>query len=292
MKSKISIIIPVFNRESIILETLESIENQTFKNWECLIIDDGSSDSTISVIKEFIKNKPNFSLHHRPNNIRKGATSCRNIGFNLSKGDFIQWFDSDDIMHPNMLEEKVNVLLSNPLSEFVVAKMDDLVNGNIIKKEYKLISSNLFFDYIRNKVFFFTPGPLFRKTFLINSLLFDSSLSRHQESEFYFRLILRNSKYLTINKSLALRRIHNDSINSNISEKNDKVYFFILLKKYLESILKLNLNIWNEQLFIYFFRWSKSSIKFFLKYRDISFLFFGIQVLGYSIYINWKAKFQ
>ncbi|MEN2281289.1 glycosyltransferase family 2 protein [Algoriphagus sp. SE2] len=292
MGFKVSIIIPVFNRADLVLETLESIENQTFKNWECLILDDGSVDSTASVINEFIKDKSKYFLFNRPESSIKGAPSCRNIGFNLSKGDFIQWFDSDDIMHPTMLEEKVTALISNPTLDFVVAKMDDLINGDIKTNYYNLNSDNLIFDYIRNKVYFFTPGPLFRKSFLLDKKLFNTDLKRHQESEFYFRLLLLNPNFLVINKSLSLRRIHDNSIKSTISQKDEKHLFLILLGSYLRSISNFNLSVWNNQLFIYFLKWSRSSIKFFLNYLDFRFLYCGIQLFSYSIVINWKKKFQ
>ncbi|MGM0944160.1 MAG: glycosyltransferase family 2 protein [Bacteroidota bacterium] len=292
MRFKISIIIPVYNRADLILATLESIENQTFENWECLILDDGSIDSTTLVISEFIKNKSKYFLFNRPENSIKGAPSCRNIGFDLSKGDFIQWFDSDDIMHPTMLEEKVTALIANPKMDFVVAKMDDLINGEIKSNYYNLNSNNLFFDYIRNKVYFFTAGPLFRRSFLLDKKLFNTSIKRHQESEFYFRLLLYNPNFLIINKSLSLRRIHENSIKSTISPKDEKYLFLRLLISYLKSILNLNLNVWDNQLFMYFLKWSRSSIKFFLKYLDFRFLYFGFQLLSFSIVINWKKKFQ
>ena len=100
----ISIIIPTFNRAHYIQETLDSILNQTYINWECIIIDDGSEDNTQEVLAKYLKKDVRFQFHIRPENRPKGANSCRNYGFELSKGDLIKWFDSDDIMLPNHIE--------------------------------------------------------------------------------------------------------------------------------------------------------------------------------------------
>ena len=114
-KGLVSIIIPTFNRADIIHETLDSIKLQTYEKWECIIVDDGSNDNSIMVINEFVKTDNRFKFYDRPINKLKGANSCRNYGFEKSKGEFINWFDSDDIMHENRvivhtsLETRVSV---------------------------------------------------------------------------------------------------------------------------------------------------------------------------------------
>ena len=85
MSSKVSIIIPVYNRESLILETLNSIQQQIYKDWECIIIDDHSTDNTLSLVKEFCNEDARFSYYLRPEKKPKGANSCRNYGFLKSK---------------------------------------------------------------------------------------------------------------------------------------------------------------------------------------------------------------
>ncbi|NJM80308.1 MAG: glycosyltransferase family 2 protein [Flavobacterium sp.] len=102
----ISIIIPVFNRQHLIIETLVSIQNQTFQNWECIIVDDGSTDNTVEIISEQIIGDERFHLFKRPTHLKKGPSSCRNYAFSKAKGQFIQFFDSDDIMHPEHLQKK------------------------------------------------------------------------------------------------------------------------------------------------------------------------------------------
>lgn len=94
MTDLVSIIIPVFNREKLISETLDSVVKQTYSNWECIIVDDGSIDNTVSIIKSYIKDDKRFSLHSRLNTEKiKGVSSCRNIGIIKAKGDLIVLFE-------------------------------------------------------------------------------------------------------------------------------------------------------------------------------------------------------
>jgi len=100
----VSIIIPTYNRGSLIAESLDSILNQSYQNWECIIIDDGSSDNTFDVVNPYVIKDKRIKILNRPDFKPKGANACRNYGLSLSKGDFVLWFDSDDIIHPNCLE--------------------------------------------------------------------------------------------------------------------------------------------------------------------------------------------
>lgn len=102
-----------YNRAHFIAETLRSIQNQTYKNWECLIVDDGGADNTLEVIASFFKEDNRFQYFKRPSNYNKGLPGCRNFGLDIAKGDFIVFFDDDDIIHPQNLEICSLALLSN-----------------------------------------------------------------------------------------------------------------------------------------------------------------------------------
>ena len=95
-----SLIIPTFNRAHLISKTLDSLKNQNFKDFEVLIIDDGSTDNTFEVIQPYLNNQ--FQYYKKENAERAAA---RNYGTKLAKGKYINWFDSDDLALPNHLEE-------------------------------------------------------------------------------------------------------------------------------------------------------------------------------------------
>jgi glycosyltransferase involved in cell wall biosynthesis len=94
---KVSIIMATYNRAHFIVETLVSIQNQTFLDWECIIVDDGGTDNTKEVIKPIIEEDKRFLYVQRDDIYQKGLPGCRNNGLDIAKGDYIIFFDDDDI---------------------------------------------------------------------------------------------------------------------------------------------------------------------------------------------------
>lgn len=103
----VSILIPCYNAIPFISETLDSVLAQTCTNWECIIVDDHSSDNSVNIINEYRGKYPNkFSLYINP---RKGACAARNVAFEESKGTYIQYLDADDLLSPNKIEEQLKL---------------------------------------------------------------------------------------------------------------------------------------------------------------------------------------
>ena len=111
MNPLVSIIIPTYNRANLIGETLNSIKAQTYTNWECIVVDDGSTDQSDRVLEIYCKKDHRFQFYNRPEKRPKGANACRNYGFKKSKGVYILFFDSDDFMLKTKLELQLNYLL-------------------------------------------------------------------------------------------------------------------------------------------------------------------------------------
>ena len=106
----ISIVIPAYNVEKYIRRTLESVENQTFKNFEVIIVNDGSTDGTLKIIEEFVNRNDNFFLINQEN---KGVGEARNIGIKNSNGMYIAFLDSDDFLEPSYLQKLYNVAIKS-----------------------------------------------------------------------------------------------------------------------------------------------------------------------------------
>ncbi len=83
----VSIIIPTYNRVNHLGGILDSVLKQTCTNWECIVVDDGSSDATDELMRSYCEKDPRFKYHHSPNDRPKGGNTCRNYGFELSKGE-------------------------------------------------------------------------------------------------------------------------------------------------------------------------------------------------------------
>ncbi len=105
MESLVSIVIPTHNSETSVLDTLESVRDQTHRDWECVIVDDGSQDKTVEIVRLFIQSDPRFKLETFQKN--KGPSAARNFAIEKSKGRCIAFLDSDDLWHPEKLERQL-----------------------------------------------------------------------------------------------------------------------------------------------------------------------------------------
>lgn len=168
MKTKIffSIVIAAYNAEKYILDTLVSVNNQTFDNYEVIIIDDASTDLTVCLVEEYIKNNVKFSLYCNEKNL--GVARSRNIGFDKAKGEYIALLDADDLWLPRKLEKQHQLVqtmdvditytsyemideLSNSLNRVYVTK-DKLSYSDLLKENYIGCSSAVFKKCITKKI--------------------------------------------------------------------------------------------------------------------------------------------
>jgi len=253
MDSLISIIIPTFNRAHIIGETLASVSAQTHSNWECIVVDDGSTDNTPEILKEYVENDGRFKYYMRPNHLPKGANSCRNYGFEMSQGDFVNWFDSDDIMLPNFLKCKMDAMTDS--LEFVYCS-GFYVNDQLEdRKKITLIeTNNIYKDYALWNLHLFTPSMLFRKSFLVDKPLFNTQIVRFQDTEFFSRVFfgMMPEVFKAVHEYQFLYRRHPKSKSST-----DEIYVhseqlsvsYIYLSK-----LKQGLALGDAELAAYFYK--------------------------------------
>src|SRR6185503_16477401 len=100
----VSVIVPVYNGAGFIVDTLCSVRDQAHGRLECIIVDDGSTDQTAVIVKEWIKQDARFSYIYQPN---KGLSGARNTGLDHAKGKYIQFLDADDVILPSKLEEQL-----------------------------------------------------------------------------------------------------------------------------------------------------------------------------------------
>jgi glycosyltransferase involved in cell wall biosynthesis len=236
----ISIIIPAYNRAHLIVETLDSILAQTYSNWECIIVDDGSTDNTEKVVRKYIKEDKRFQFYSRPIDKTKGANTCRNYGFELSKGGCVKWFDSDDIMHPNLLEKQLNSINRN--IDCCVCKVAyyDFENNRILK-ENTIFSDNLIEDYLVGGVAFYVSGPLWNRFFLNKQAeLFDELITNLDDWDFNLRMLYQEPSIVYLNEPLIKYRIHKASLSHEINKFNfnEIQSEFRAIKKHLFLIKK------------------------------------------------------
>lgn len=260
MQPLVSIIIPTYNRAHIIGETLESVLAQTHPNWECIVVDDGSTDNTDKLLEFYCEKDSRIKYHHRPKDLTKGANSCRNYGFELSNGDFINWFDSDDVMLNTFMETKINSI--QPCYNFLVSSgYFTTENLEITSKMIMDIKCDLYKSLVLWENHIITNSVLFRKSFLESKTLFLSKLERGQETEFFSRLFFKipHNSYILINTPLFLYREHTLSI-SHLNKTYVKKYkcseSYTTIENFKRAVLlrdeKLLNTHYNQLLILYF----------------------------------------
>lgn len=106
----VSVVIPMFNVEKFAVDCIESVINQTYKNLEVILVNDGSTDSTLKICKEYSTKNSTIKVIDKENG---GPTSCRLTGKKEAKGEYIYFSDSDDILHPELIEKLLNACIEN-----------------------------------------------------------------------------------------------------------------------------------------------------------------------------------
>jgi glycosyltransferase involved in cell wall biosynthesis len=200
---------PIYNRAHLIEETIESIKAQSYENWECIIVDDGSSDITIAVIQKLIDTDTRFQLFNRPIHIQKGPSACRNYAITKMKGDYIQFFDSDDMMHLDHLHNKINKIGN---SDIVVCRIKEF-KGGFNNAFYTDDSGNqlhmpqdLFKSFVSGSFPMFMVAPLWRKSSLLPYIPIREDLHILEDHELYARALFDKKKCEIINKNLIYYR--------------------------------------------------------------------------------------
>jgi len=219
MNPKVSIIMATFNRAHLIEETLISIQNQTMSDWECLIIDDGGTDNTKEVIKPILEKDQRFKFLKRPNNYKKQIPGCRNYGLDIAAGDFIIFFDDDDIVHPQNLELCIKELQNNKYNYCRYERK--VFSGSFnqlfdLSKSYKTseITQNDLDSFILNILQFNSCQVMWEKR-CFDSLRFNETLLYAEEWECYGRILMKPIIGINIQKTLFYGRKHK---NSNTGE--------------------------------------------------------------------------
>lgn len=223
---KVTIIMATYNRAHFILETLVSVQNQRFKDWECLIIDDGGSDNTIQVINPILSQDIRFQFLKRPEAYKKGLPGCRNYGLDLAKGDYIIFFDDDDIVHPQNLELCVLELSRNEVSfcRYIRAVFFNDFDYNFdFSTKYasfpitaKDIARILRFELPFNSCAIMWKKQCFQENRFVEHLMYA------EEWELYPRILSNGFFGISIEKTLFYGRKHPDS-NTGEFYNNDAV---------------------------------------------------------------------
>lgn len=196
----ISVVIPTYNRERVLPQTLDSIAAQTYGEWECIIVDDASTDQSMDVASEYAKEDSRFKVLR--NERHKGAQGARNTGILAAEGDWICLFDSDDLMYPNYMQEMANAIEEE--TDVIVCKA--LIRNNKTGKEEgqldSIFADNYHEDLLAARCYIPNDVTLIRKEKLLAIHLLDEQCPSLQELDTHIRLS-KIAKYKAIDKVLC-----------------------------------------------------------------------------------------
>lgn len=239
----VSIIIPSFNRAQLIGETLNSVLEQTYKNWECIIIDDNSTDETVKVIHSFQEKDNRFKLIIKPKVHKQGASISKNLGLKLAAGEYIQFLDSDDILNENKLEEQINLLLKESKHTIAICKwgnfnsLDEGISIYEHKDDYRgFDNSKEYFDLIGLQGGFYPCHNFLISRELINfSGYWNESLTINDDGEFFFRIILNAERIVFTDKTYVLYR-SNSTDNLSVLNSESKALSLLNSWRIIEAL--------------------------------------------------------
>ena len=199
----VSIIIPNFNKATFIAESIRSVLEQDFEDWEAIIVDDGSTDNSVEIINNLVSNDPRLKLFQR-NRLPKGGSTCRNIGIENARGDYLFFFDSDDLMTKDCIGERVNLMQDNTTLDFAVFPVGTFYKAiGDSTMVWRTKKGDHLKQFLRHDLPWNIMSPIWRTPFVKNKLNgFDESFPRLQDVEFHTRALLQKGlEYKIVNNT-------------------------------------------------------------------------------------------
>ena len=247
LQATVSIIIPVYNTEKYLRECLDSVLNQTFKDFECICINDCSTDNSRSILEEYAKKDDRFIVINLSEN--KGQGEARNYGLNIAKGKYITFVDSDYWVTSDCLEVLYKAI-ENYDTDFVSAKFflfDNLTHTTETNyREPKISFSVPLYakedkkNVLKNITFMQTStvcGNIFKKVFLSTNNIYFQSI-KFEDTLFMWEAIIRADKFIFIKDTIYFYRINRQNSTMSLFTIEDKINYYLKLKELSQQKFK------------------------------------------------------
>lgn len=237
----VSVIIPVYNSEKYIRDTIESVLKQTYKNFEIIVVDDGSTDITKIIIDELKKKDSRIQYIFQSN---QGQSAARNKGIEYAKGKYIAFLDADDLFLPDKVEQQVAYLEAHPDCDISYSKIYhffDTDPNNLYYFDLPHPSGNLFSELLRTN--FINPLSVMLKKELLDKYGgFENEFRRMDEQYLWIKLSLNGARFCYIERALGLYRMHKKSLT------HEKGHLKLTQEKYLEVLALLRSQLSAEEI--------------------------------------------
>ncbi len=206
----ITILMTVYNGRTYLKSSLESVLNQTFKDFELLIIDDASRDDSLEIIRSYQTKDPRIVIYSNPVNV--GQTKSLNVGLNLARGKYVARMDADDLVFPSWLAELSSFLKENPEIAVVSAKAV-VMNGS--KGLVRILNTPTQWPHIVLKSLTFSPinhvGSLMRKDIILQAGKYDETYHVPADFELWSRLMRNGQRLAVLPQILIAIRFHSEN---------------------------------------------------------------------------------
>ncbi|MFD1014614.1 glycosyltransferase family 2 protein [Winogradskyella rapida] len=233
----VSIIIPTLNREAYIGFAIQSILSQTYPHWECIVVDDGSTDNTAKIMADFSQQDTRIAYFKRSNDFPKGVNGARNFGLSKSKGALIAFCDDDDFWLSDKLEKQIPVFKSNPEVGLVTGNIefvntDGVRTGRVIKQRgnHGYVFKDLLF---KNRLSMITP--VLRREVFDTVGVFNTDFRIEEDWEMWRRVAYYYPFY-ALPDVLACVRKHDDNTSRMVN--TDPYEQFIRYRALTKALLK------------------------------------------------------
>jgi glycosyltransferase involved in cell wall biosynthesis len=243
MASKISVIIPCYNQAQYLEETLQSVINQTYSVWECIVVNDGSTDKTEEIANKWCKLDARFKYVYKENG---GLSSARNAGLRVAKGKYIQLLDADDLIKPYKFEKQLKDLEHAQVS---ISDYFSFVDGDLEKSaKHRYLSPFLSEVEFKKEIILDWEyrksipchSVIFEKELLEkNNITFNENLPNHEDWVFWVQVLSVSKEIINNYEVLALYRIKDNSMSTD---------FTLMKQGFLDAAKSLEIYFKNNEL--------------------------------------------
>ena len=235
MKVDVSVIMSVYNGEAYLAEAIESIINQTFQNWELIVINDCSTDSTAQILADFAQKDARVKVH--PNEVNLRLPTSLNKAISLCSGKYIARMDADDISLPGRLEKQYKFMEENPDVSLSSCRFMTVKNG-----VYASGGAGGRCDSDAIKAMLLVANPILHpgviaKAEVMKEFCYDTTLTCTEDLELWTRLAMANHKMKILPECLLIYRLHDKQITSTTLERQHTEVLKIQ-QKYYSSLLQ------------------------------------------------------
>lgn len=216
-ESLVTIVIPIYNAEKYILETVKSVQGQSYSNYECLLINDGSKDRSLEVLSSITSTDKRFIVIDKAN---EGVSITRNKGLKQAKGQFIVFLDSDDVLASDYLTLRVNFLNNNTNYIGVAADVTTIdENGGILESNYKALTTYEELVKFSSNTQTCPSSYMFRTSVLLDNEIFFNKDLFNTADRYFLHLVFQKGKMGYVTGATMYYRILENSMSRKISPK-------------------------------------------------------------------------